>query len=581
MAAVALCGTVAATSQGASGLVAVYPNAGTPAASAKTQISFRGAPPEELGAVDVTGSRTGRHTGRLQPHSDGNGASFLPDKPFSPAETVTVRTARPLVGAHGGAVTFKVGRFDLGNGTTHVAALSGGTGAGDGSGGGGSSFHTVDGFHPPSIEVLTRKKGRARGTIFLAPKSGQRAAMMIDDAGKLVWYHPAPHGFRIYDFRRQKYHGGNALTWIEWHDCRSPDCAVGRIYDSAYRQIDSVRAGNGYAADFHEFTISAQNTAYLIINQPMQTDLRSVGGSSNGWMYDSIVQEIDIPTGAVRFEWHALGHVSLKTSGVGPRHGTYDPYHLNSIAQESNGNLLISLRNTNTVYEVDRSSGRILWRLGGKRSNYKMGHGASFIAQHDARRLRNGEITIFDNGSGAGLGNRPSRGIVLELKSGKAYLRRSLKRPHDVFAASQGNVEGLPTGGYFVGWGGQTPYFSEFDHDGHLVYDAQFANTVGNTYRAYRYSWHAHPTDPPAVVATASSSRTKVWVSWNGATEVAKWEVLAGPTPFLLKSSKTVARRGFETSISLNGAHQYVQVIALDSHGSQLGTSNVTRAGSG
>ena len=210
-----------------------------------------------------------------------------------------------------------------------------------------------------------------------------------------------------------------------------------------------------------------------------------------------------------------------------------------------------------------------------------MGHGASFIAQHDARRLRNGEITIFDNGSGAGLGNRPSRGIVLELKSGKAYLRRSLKRPHDVFAASQGNVEGLPTGGYFVGWGGQTPYFSEFDHDGHLVYDAQFANTVGNTYRAYRYSWHAHPTDPPAVVATASSSRTKVWVSWNGATEVAKWEVLAGPTPFLLKSSKRVARRGFETSISLNGAHQYVQVIALDSHGSQLGTSNVTRAGSG
>ncbi len=580
MAAVALCGAVAATSEGAGNPVSVYPSAGTPAVSAKTQISFRGATAAELGSVDVTGSRTGHHAGRLEPHSDGNGASFFPDRPFAPGETVTVKADRPLVGQRHGAVTFAVGRFDLGDGATHAAATSGGTGIGGGSSGG-SAFHTVSGFHPPSIKVLTRRKGRARGDIFLAPKSGQRAAMMIDDAGKLVWYHPAPHGMRVYDFRRQKYHGANVLTWMEWHDCRSPDCGVARIYDNSYRQVDSVTAGNGYAADFHDFTISRQNTAYLIINQPTKADLRSVGGSSSGWMYDSIVQEIDIPSGAVLFEWHALGHISLKSSGVRPSHGTYDPYHVNSVDQESNGNLLISARNTDTVYEVDHSSGRILWRLGGKKSNFTMGRGASFIAQHDVRRQRNGQITIFDNGSGAGLGNRPARGIVLELKGGKAYLRHALTRAHAVYAASQGSVEGLPTGGYFVGWGGQTPYFSEFDRNGQLVYDAQFASTVGNSYRAFRFSWHAHPSDPPAAAATASNGKTKVWASWNGATEVAKWEVLAGPTPFTLDSSKRVPRRGFETSITLNGVQQYVEAVALDSHGRTLGTSNVTRTGSG
>ena len=574
IAAVAICAAGGATSQGADHAVSVYPSAGTLAASPQSQISFRGAGPAELGTIRVTGSRTGNHTGRLQSHSDGNGASFIPDNQFRPGETVTVRTDRPLVGANHGAVAFTVANSP--SAKLAKAAGSGGSTAGDGASGGGSAFHTIAGFNPPSIQVLTRKKGRAKGDIFLAPKSGQRAAMIIDDSGRLVWYHPAPHGFRIYDTRRQKYQGRNVLTWIEWRDCRTPDCGIARIYDNAYSQIDSVRAGNGYAADFHDFTLSPQGTAYLLVQQPVQADLRSVHGPRNGTVYDSIVQEIDIPSGSVRFEWHALGHVPLKESGVRySSHGIYDPYHVNSVDQEKNGNLLISTRNTNSVYEVDKGSGNILWRLGGKKGNYKMGHGAAFIAQHDVRRQRDGTITIFDNGSGAGLGNRASRAIVLKLSGRNARLVHDMRRPQAVHAASQGSVEMLPTGGYFVGWGGQVPYFSEFDKNGHLVYDARFANTVGNTYRAFRYSWHARPGDLPAVAASASNGKTHVWMSWNGATEVAKWEVFAGMLPQVIQSVKTVGRRDFETGTSFKGVQRFVQVKALDSHGNVLGTSAI------
>ena len=577
-AALALCGTLAARSLGAGGPVSAYPTAGTVDASPMTQISFRGAGPAELGRVEVTGSVTGRHTGRLEAHSDGDGASFFPDRPFRAREAVAVRAARPLIGSRRGRVTFRVATLPGDRTVSHdEAARAAGSGGAGAAASGPSKFHSVSGFRPPSIDVLTRRSGRARGDIFLAPKSGQRAAMIVDDSGKLVWYHPAPPNYRIYDFRRQRYGGHNDLTWIEYRDCRLPECGIGRIYDRAYRKVASVRAGNGYAADFHDFTISPQSTAYMIISQPVQADLRSVGGPSNGWMFDSIVQEIDVPTGAVRFEWHALDHIPLTRSGLRYSHDTFDPYHVNSVDQESDGNLLISARNTDAVFEIDRASGRVLWQLGGNGSSYRMGRGASFIAQHDARRQRNGEITIFDNGLGAGLGDRPARGIVLELKGGKAYLRHALQRAKPVYANSQGNVQGLPTGGYFVGWGGHTPYFSEFDGSGRMVYDAQFAGTQGNSYRAFRFAWHGRPSHAPAVAAAAASGgRVKVWVSWNGATEVASWQLFAGPHRSSLQPVKTVARRGFETSISFAPAKRYVQVRALDAQGHLLGASGVT-----
>ena len=107
------------------------------------------------------------------------------------------------------------------------------------------------------------------------------------------------------------------------------------------------------------------------------------------------------------------------------------------------------------------------------------------------------------------------------------------------------------------------------------MYDARFANTVGNTYRAFRYSWHARPGDLPAVAASASNGKTHVWMSWNGATEVAKWQVFAGMLPQVIQSVKTVGRRDFETGTSFKGVQRFVQVKALDSHGNVLGTSAI------
>src|SRR3954454_4954438 len=88
---------------------AVYPVPGTLTASAKTQISFRGGAPATIGTITVKGSKSGTHAGTLKPHSDGLGASFVPTKPFTANEKVTVTTDDEVVGTAGGDFSFDIG----------------------------------------------------------------------------------------------------------------------------------------------------------------------------------------------------------------------------------------------------------------------------------------------------------------------------------------------------------------------------------------------------------------------------------------------------------------------------------------
>ena len=566
------------TTSGGGPPLAVYPAAGTPVASPSTQISFRGAGTDDLSGLQVRGSRTGLHRGRLLAHSDGRGASFLPSAPFAPGETVSVRADRPLAGAQGGAVRFRI--------LTPVPGLvlrpqpdAGGTARVS------QRFRTEPGLRPPRVQVLTRTAGVSPGFLMTAPKMerGQDGAMIADGSGRLVWYHPAPKGTSIYDFRSQSYRGKPVLTWWEGRVLYSKGYGQDAIYDSSYRRIATVRGANGYQADLHEFQLTPRGTAYITAFQPVDYDLSSVGGGRAAPVFNSIVQEIDIRTGLVEFEWHSLGHIpptdSYAQYSVFER-SPYDPFHVNSVDEEPGGRLLISARNTSAAYELDRASGRIVARLGGKRSSYAMGAGTAFVAQHDVRHHGPREITVFDNGSGVPhAGRRPARGLVLELDRGarRVSLGRALERPRPVLALSQGDVQELPDGGYFVGWGGSAPYMSEFGHDGRLLFDAAFLPGGANSYRSYLMPWRARPWYAPKVAAARRPDRVQVWASWNGATGVAAWDVLGGVTPGALRAVATVPRTGFETPAAVRGAYRYVAVRARASDGSVLGTSPARR----
>src|SRR5262249_55637983 len=132
-------------------------------------------------------------------------------------------------------------------------------------------------------------------------------------------------------------------------------------------------------------------------------------------------QEVDVKTGLVMFEWHALGHVPLSASysKAHPQRGSvWDWFHINSIDLGPDQNILISSRNTWAVYEIGHTDGRILWRLGGKNSTFALGRGVRFAWQHDATLLQDGSIEIFDNEDTPKIANQ-SRAIDIGLNFAK------------------------------------------------------------------------------------------------------------------------------------------------------------------
>jgi outer membrane protein assembly factor BamB len=286
--------------------------------------------------------------------------------------------------------------------------------------GGAWAFRSRPDLSPPAVEVASRAHDAAPGYVFVAPeeaRTGQGGTLILDDRGQVVWFRPL-RGMRgrAMNLKVQTYRGRAVLTWGE-----TPSEYV--ILDGSYRQIASLRAGNGYNGDHHEFLISPQDTALITIYNSVPRDLTPVGGSRNDRVWQGIVQELDIETGEVLFEWQSLEHVGIdETYSAVTQDGRpgLDYFHANSIEVDRDSNLLVSARQTFAVYKIDRKTGEVIWRLGGKRSDFEMGPNTRFAYQHDARRLPDGTISIFDNGSlvfenGIPRAVEESRAIVLEL----------------------------------------------------------------------------------------------------------------------------------------------------------------------
>ena len=424
----------------------------------------------------------------------------------------------------------------------------------------------------------------ADGYIFITPGqggAGQGGSMILNDGGQVVWFRPVhgTHG-RAMNLQVQTYRGRPVLTWGE-----IPSDYV--IFDSSYREIKRFRAGNGYNGDHHEFLIGPQDTALITIYNPVPWDLSSVGGPKGGVAWQGIVQELDIETGEVLFEWRGLEHVAVDETYVTPSEDHYrgiDYFHINSVDVDHDDNLLVSARETSAIYKIDRMSGEVIWRLGGKKSDFEMGLGARFAYQHDARRQPDGTITIFDNGTTIFHNGIPeavveSRGIVLELDEAKmsATLVREYTHPEKHFADAAGNMQVLPNGNVFIGWG-RALGFSEFSKDGELLFDARLA-PENKSYRAFRFPWDADPSDQLAATAERTSEdEVSVYASWNGATQVATWEVLADPSPNRLESLGSVPWDGFEMAMLARTAEPYVVVRAKDRWGRVLGATDPVQA---
>ncbi len=358
---------------------------------------------------------------------------------------------------------------------------------------------------PPPLTILTAASDLGGGDLFLTPTGGRASygngPEIVDLQGNVIWFHPIPEGQTAADFRTQRYRGQRVLTWWQGTGLGGLARGVDYIYDDHYRQIATVQAGNGLSADGHEFLITPWNTALILAYTTATADLTSIGGPPNQTVIDGVVQEIDIPTGRVLFEWNSADHVPyadseqpLPSSPSTP----WDWFHVNAVHVDTDHNLLVDARNTWATYKVSRHTGDVIWTLGGKGSTFEVAAapgqalddaGELFAWQHDPEALGHDVYTFFDNEAAATKELPSSRVVTVRLDERKhvATLIDSVDQPEGLSASSQGNAQTTADGHLLVGWG-SLPYVSAFDRAGNVVFEARFPDGV-NTYRAYLLPW--------------------------------------------------------------------------------------------
>jgi hypothetical protein len=440
----------------------------------------------------VVGSQSGGHFGEAVVSDDGETIVFEPDIPFGPGETVSVtvryRDRTTNIATTSYAFDFVVSQKrsrpeenlptcleveSPERGNTHAAEYS-----------------PPEGFPPVHIGAVNNP---GDGYIFLTnylwvyPYPAPSYLMILDNTGAPVYFKKSDSF--VLDFKKQT---DELLSYFEF----GPFGHI--VMDSTYQTVDVCRCGNGYVVDTHDFNV-LDNGHYLIICQDRQiVDMSQVveGGDPNATVIGMIYQELDLSKNVV-FEWRSWDHFDITDAiGVDLSAKTIDPFHSNALFPDSDGNLLVSSRHLSEVTKINRSTGEIIWRLGGKKNQFRfvgdIDDSTGFHYQHDIRRLPNGNVTLYDNGNF----HSPqfSRAVEYRLDSGNMTATRvwQYRDSPDVYAYYLGSAQRLTGGNTVITWGGSkfagTPTLTEVHPDGTKALELTFGNGT-LAYRGYRFPW--------------------------------------------------------------------------------------------
>jgi hypothetical protein len=454
------------------------------------------------------------------------------------------------------------------------------------------TFHSEPGLNPQrvcmNVGVTTHRTGQ--GTfLFLTPDNA--GVGIFRDTGRLVWWQGRPpgtteeHNATVVNLWGRRY----LAVWagrssIIGTNHTSINSGTVLLYNQRYEQVGEITAASPFypnRVDMHEFRVTPQGDALIGIYEPVQT---TVNGHAET-VVQYIVQKLSlvhdsngIHTGKVLFEWRSLQHVPVSDSydpdpGAG---GAWDYFHGNALSQDSDGNVILSARNTWGIYKISVKTGRIMWQVGGK--------GASTLApawcyQHDVTALGHHEYSLFDDGAvgpGCTPGHswHPSRGLIFRVDAAKRPARVRLVKSYahhpSIHAEYLGSMQRLSNGSVLIDWG-NVAQITQYSADGRVDMDLTLSN---DSYRGFRYPWAGNPISPPSVAAQLRSSGTDVWASWNGANQVVAWRVLGGATAdSLAPAGPPSPGQGFETHISLGQRYSDVAVEALSSSGQVLARS--------
>jgi hypothetical protein len=458
-------------------------------------------------------------------------------------------------------------------------------------------FVTEPELPPPHIKPTMEpvRSALAPGSILVAPMynlnrppmKGQSGPLILDDDLQPVWFRPEPTSRIAGNLEMQSYKGQPVLTWWRGELTSTGQTLSGEfvVVDRNYRTIARLQGRGGWVLTLHEFIIDGDR-AFVTANRNVQRDLSEEGGAYNGALIDSAVQEYELSTGRLIRTWSALEHIPPSASiELVPGNGfPWDAYHVNSIQLVGDDKYVVSMRSTWAAYLVDRQSGEVEWTLGGRDSDFEFADDAKFEWQHDVKLRPDGTVTLFDNhccqitaGDTFVPPTAPSRALTLKLdeRAKRVTLVDETKRDDNFHARYMGNAQHLENGNVF-GSSGSQPFISEYDPSGELVLDGRLPDP-DQTYRALRARWVGEPRTLPRGAAQEANGKARIFASWNGATELARWRVLAGPTPGDLEPVANRDKSGFETVIEVPGGQAFYAVEALDAKGRALKRSRPLR----
>lgn len=375
--------------------------------------------------------------------------------------------------------------------------------------------------------------------------------------------------------------------------------------DSHYQVFNQFSASKTLENDFHEYAITADDTALLTTYDTIITDLSSLGVQGQGWVYDSLFREIDIETGDIIFEWRASDHFAINdtfypigSAGRSPE-APFDFFHINSVDKDEDGNFIVSSRFLHSIVCVSANTGEIIWILGGRKNDFEDlsdGSATDFAWQHHVSVQAGKRLSIFDNAAYKkwheellGDNSGTSRGMMVQLDTSNmtVELVHEYVNPGSRGSPQQGSMQVLDSGNVLIGWGYHGGY-TEYAADGSILCDTHINPAVFfpfgfvHSYRAFRTAtWIGRPNTQPDVYLNPSDGCALV--SWMGATEVTSWilqtaEATSGGKLQFANAVKT-PKDGFETEIGLpNGEYDYLRIVAIDKNGNVLASSKIITA---